>query len=183
MTYIVILNVIYGKIALKNKDGKMLFLDYSDLDKLMEDWHERLSNAQKGHYKCSEKLYYKANWSGYFLILTTTIVTAMLFMNPQGCMKMFLVFMSILSAVLSGVVSFARYAEKAEKHRSAASRYGKVRRQLEHLNSKVTTMDVDKTQDKLKLLRIEWEYISDNALLTPESIIKTNEADNSNAST
>lgn len=183
MTYIVITKQLMELVPLKNKNETMPFLDYADLDKLMEDWHKRLCNAQKGHYKCSESLYCKANWSGYFLILTTTIVTAMLFMDTQGCTKVFLVLMSIISAVLSGVVSFARHAEKAEKHRSAASSYGKVRRQLEHLNSKRTTMEVNAIQDKLKLLRIEWEYISDNALLTPESTIKTNEEDNSKATT
>lgn len=150
---------------------QMNFTDYSDLNKLLNDWHVRLCNAQKGHYHRSEVLYCRANWSGYLLITATTVVTAMLFLDAKDCLKAFLVFMSILSAGLSGVVSFARFAENAEKHRSAAGNYGKIRRQLEHLNSKRADMTSEDVQGKLKLLRIEWEYISDNAPLTPKSAL------------
>ncbi|MGI2215284.1 SLATT domain-containing protein [Shewanella oncorhynchi] len=148
---------------MSNNELQMVFTDYSDLSKLMNEWHVRLCNAQQGHYKRSETLYCRANLSGYLLITATTVVTAMLFLDAKDCLKAILVFMSILSAGLSGVVSFARFAENAEKHRSAAGSYGKIRRQLEHLNSKRADMTPVDVQSKLKLLRIEWEYISDNA--------------------
>tara|TARA_R110002033_G_scaffold169325_2_gene209918 strand:+ start:5400 stop:5930 length:531 start_codon:yes stop_codon:yes gene_type:complete len=165
-------------IQVSTNELQMVFTDYSDLSKLMNDWHVRLCNAQQGHYQRSETLYCRANWSGYLLITATTIVTPMLFADAKDCLKAVLVFMSILSAGLSGVVSFARFAEKAEKHRSAAGSYGKVRRQLEHLNSKRADMNPKEVQDKLKLLRIEWEYIYDNAPLTPKSALITKENDN-----
>lgn len=158
---------------MSTKEEQMILTEYSDLDKLMNDWHVRLCNAQKGHYRRSEVLYNSANLSGYILITATTVVTAMLFLDAKGCLKAFLVIMSILSAGLSGVVSFARFAENAEKHRSAAGSYGKIRRQLEHLNSKRADMTPDDVQSKLKLLRIEWEYISESSPLTPKSALIT----------
>jgi hypothetical protein len=139
---------------------------------LITNWIKRLHDAQIGHYTCSEKLYDKANWTGYALILSSTIVTAMLFMDAQGYYKLLLVFMSILSAILSGVVSFARFAEKAEQHRSAASCYGKLRRQLEKLNTIELKVANDELDKQLKILRIEWEYTSRNAPLTPLSAIE-----------
>lgn len=138
---------------------------------LISDWLPRLHHAQAGHYTRSEILYKRADLSGYALIVSTTIVTAMLFFESTGYMKAFLVFTSILSASLSGVVSFARFAEKAEQHRSAAGSYGKLRRQLEKLEKTVDNLDYSELDSKLKVLRIEWEYISQNAPLTPKKDI------------
>jgi len=141
----------------------------SDIKCLVNNWLQRLSDAQSGHYSRAEKLYFRADLFGYCLILTSTIVTAMLFLNADGWWKIFLTIMSILSASLSGVVSFARFAEKGERHRSAAGCYGKLRRQLEKLDKTMATLTEDEIDSKLKVLRIEWEYISQNAPLTPKS--------------
>ena len=153
--------------------------DRADIQTLISNWLTRLHDAQIGHYTCSEKLYNKANMTGYALILSSTVVTAMLFMNAEGLLKMFLVMMSIISATLSGVVSFARFAEKAEQHRAAASCYGKLRRQLDKLNCTKLNPDSEELNKQLKILRIEWEYTSRNAPLTPFSAIKSKSKVNS----
>lgn len=152
--------------------------DRTEVYQLISQWLTRLHNAQIGHYTCSEKLYSIANKTGYALIISSTIVTAMLFMDAKGCMKSLLVLMSIISATLSGVVSFARFAEKAEQHRSAAGCYGKLRRQLEKLNTIKTRLDDEELNKQLKILRIEWEYTSQSAPLTPIASIKKNKASN-----
>lgn len=146
--------------------------DRTKIYELINQWLTRLHDAQIGHYTCSEKLYSTANKTGYALIISSTIVTAMLFMDAEGYWKLLLVLMSILSATLSGVVSFARFAEKAEQHRSAAGCYGKLRRQLEKLNTIKTRLDDEELNKQLKILRIEWEYTSQNAPLTPIASIK-----------
>lgn len=138
---------------------------------LIEDWLLRLHHAQIGHYITSEALYKKADISGYALIISSTIVTAMLFLDTEGYEKLFLIIMSIVAATLSGVVSFGRFAEKAEQHRSAAGSYGKLRRQLEKLSKTIDNIDFGEIDTKLKVLRIEWEYVSQNAPLTPRSAI------------
>lgn len=143
-----------------------------DVQTLINDWLTRLHNAQKGHYTRSETLYLRANLTGYALIISSTIVTAMLFMEAKGLLKYILVCMSIFAAVLSGVVSFARFSEQAEQHRSAAGCYGKLRRQLEKLNIEENLIGNEKLDYKLKILRIEWEYTSQNAPLTPLSAIE-----------
>ncbi|MBE0352674.1 SLATT domain-containing protein [Pseudoalteromonas lipolytica] len=144
----------------------------TDLKELINDWITRLHNAQKGHYSRSETLYKRANLTGYALIISSTIVTAMLFIQASGFLKYFMVCMSIFAAVLSGVVSFARFSEQAEQHRSAAGCYGKLRRQLEKLKIEKGSIEKEKLDYKLKILRIEWEYTSQNAPLTPLSAIE-----------
>ncbi|QUM75526.1 SLATT domain-containing protein [Moritella sp. 24] len=144
----------------------------SSIHELISNWLVRLADAQMAHYVQSERLYFKANISGYALITSSTIVTAMLFMNAVGAWKLLLVIMSISSATLSGVVSFSRFAEKAEQHRSAAGCYGKLRRQLEKLNTIKSSLNDNDLDKQLKILRIEWEYTSQNAPLTPYSALK-----------
>ncbi|WP_367989512.1 SLATT domain-containing protein [Vibrio sp. NTOU-M3] len=147
------------------------------LESLIQDWLPRLHNAQVGHYTRSEALYRRADVSGYALIVSSTVVTAMLFLQTDGYLKMLLIGMSILSATLSGVVSFARFAEKAEQHRSAAGTYGKLRRQLEKLGKTTDKLSFEQLDSKLKVLRIEWEYVSQNAPLTPISAIAKQKKD------
>lgn len=134
-----------------------------------------MNNAQIGHYKCSENLYFLANLTGFLLILTTTLVTALLFFDTTGpnedYWNLLLFILSVLSAGLAAIVSFVRFAERAELHRSAASRYGKLRRQLEFLDAYRETQEDKKIKEKIKLLRIEWEYVSADAPLTPKSAI------------
>lgn len=143
--------------------------DRANIYELINQWLTRLHDAQIGHYTRSEKLYRRANLTGYALIISSTIVTAMLFMNATDFWKFLLVFMSILSATLSGVVSFARFAEKAEQHRSTGGCYGKLRRQLEKLNTVKAKLSDEELNRQLKILRIEWEYTSQSAPLTPFS--------------
>lgn len=147
------------------------------LNPLIDDWSVRLKNAQIGHYKCSERLYLFANVTGFLLILTTTLVTALLFFDTDGPNKdqwqLLLFTLSVTSAALASIVSFVRFAERAELHRSAASRYGKLRRQLEFLNTYRDKQQDSQVKEKLKLLRIEWEYVSSDAPLTPKSAIPT----------
>lgn len=146
--------------------------DREVINTLIAAWLTRLHDAQVGHYTQSEKLYLFSNVTGVALIISSTIVTAMLFMDAKDEWKYFLVLMSVLSASLSGVVSFARFAEKAEQHRASGGCYGKLRRQLEKLESVKNKLSDAELEKQLKILRIEWEYTSQNAPLTPYSAIK-----------
>lgn len=156
------------KLHLMDQDTSLL---KNELEELIGEWLQRLHHAQVGHYITSESLYKRADISGYALIVSSTIVTAMLFLDTGGYLKLLLILMSILSATLSGVVSFGRFAEKAEQHRAAAGSYGKLRRQLEKLNKTTGKLGYSELDAKLKVLRIEWEYVSQNAPLTPRSAI------------
>lgn len=147
-----------------------------NFDEIINDWLTRLVSAQRGHYTASESLYTRSNYFGGVLILSTTIVTAMLFLEAKDYAKAFLVVMSVISAGLSGIVSFSRFSERAEQHRATASHYGKLRRKLESLKSKCTNMCDTDIQEKLKFIRIEWEYVSGHAPLTPKSAIPLPEA-------
>ncbi|SDJ99746.1 hypothetical protein SAMN04488540_11717 [Ferrimonas sediminum] len=147
----------------------------TDQSSLTQNWIDRLGDAQVGHYKCSERLYTYANWSGVALICSTTIVTASLFLHDFGgnpwVGKYIIPAISIIAAILSGVVSFVRFAERAELHRAAASRYGKLRRELDQIGILSNRLSPEEYSAKLEKLRLEWEYISADAPLTRRNAI------------
>lgn len=142
------------------------------INTLIDLWTEKLKNAQEGHYRETESLNKIHVGIGFALILLTSIITAFIFYEPieyKNEMKLALGIGSAIAVILSWIVSFGRFSERANEHRITASRYGKLRRQLEYL--KATTPEFNQQNDpkqKLKLLRIEWEYIAASAPLTPK---------------
>ncbi|WP_157097519.1 SLATT domain-containing protein [Photobacterium sp. J15] len=139
---------------------------------LVSNWLKKLEDAQIGHYKETEYLNKVNQRLGILLILLTTGVTAFIFYepmtNPQQ-VKLIIGISSAFAAALSGIVTFGRFGERANEHRITAGRYGKLRRQLEFLQSTCPNKYGDeKFRAKLKTLRIEWEYVAASAPLTPK---------------
>ena len=169
---------------------------HSNYESTLIDWHGRVIKAQVGHYTSSETLYLIANVTGWLLIISTVFVTAMSFfaygkdlhgissvnfwlfeLNAKS-MQYIVIFVGIMAAFLSGVVSQSRFSERAEQHRSAAGRYGNIRRNIEYLLAKIgqgsliETSCIEIEMDKIKL---EWSYISTDAPLTTKRAIKKDE--------
>ena len=72
------------------------------------------------------------------MIILTTLVGTSVFASlakeaPSTSIRIIVGSLSILAAVLAGLQTFMKFAERSEKHRSTAARYGIVRRQLEQV--------------------------------------------------
>ncbi|WP_104028646.1 SLATT domain-containing protein [Vibrio jasicida] len=166
---------------------------YMSYESTLSDWHNRIKKAQTGHYARSESLYRTANITGWLLIISTVFVTAMSFFSygkdlhgvssinlglfeiNAANIQYLVILVGIVSAFLSGVVSQSRFAERAEQHRSAAGRYGNIRRSVEYLLAKIQqgsiteNASIEVEMDKIKL---EWDYISNDAPLTTRKTIE-----------
>ncbi|ROJ31501.1 SLATT domain-containing protein [Morganella morganii] len=149
---------------------------------LLQDWKEKLENAQKGHYSQCERLGTINTWVGVILIVASTVVTGLIFFNWSDLSsnpKKYIYFYGVLSiavAVISGVISFSRFSDRATEHRITAGNYGKLRRKLESIA--IISSDeyhTDNFKHKLKTLRIEWEYVASLAPLTPKIFISKQE--------
>ncbi|QFI38149.1 SLATT domain-containing protein [Moritella marina ATCC 15381] len=153
-------------------DKDKLLINSSIDDKFVKNWLNKLEAAQKGHYTETEFLNKVNLCFGVALIILTTGVTAFIFFDPatyKELTKLCLAIASAIAAALSGMVTFGRFGERASEHRITAGRYGKLRRQLEFLQATSSkTIKEDEFKNKLKLLRIEWEYVAANAPLTPK---------------
>lgn len=79
------------------------------------------------------------------------------------------VLIGCVSAVISGVVTQARYGERAEIHRSSGAQYANLARKIEVLQLKINAGIINNDNMGVQSSEIiaEWNDLSRNSLLTP----------------
>jgi hypothetical protein len=103
--------------------------------RLLEDWHERVTVAQFGHQRQAEGTRTKSIMLGLPVVILTTLVGTSAFATLNEATstraKVVVGSFSILAAVLASMQTFLGYSQVAERHRIAASRYANARRAIE----------------------------------------------------
>jgi hypothetical protein len=109
----------------------------STANSVANEWYERCSTVAVGHYKTAESYARRhAQLSGFSAILSAivgTSVFATLQLQPEPWIKIAVGFLSIVAAVLATLSATLNFQDKAERHRTAASKYNAVGRELEEL--------------------------------------------------
>jgi hypothetical protein len=148
----------------------------SSPEELLADWYRRVRESQFAHYEASKPLA-RANYMfGLPVVALSTFVGTSVFATLQeqaaiefriavGCV-------SVLAAVLSSLQTFLRYAERAEKHRGVAVRYGALRREIEMLQANGAPYDAK----KIDAIREKIDAISTEAPEVPQRIWNRTEA-------
>ena len=112
-------------------------------------WIRRAREAQFAHYEHADALSRRERWLGLPVILITAIVGTSVFASVSAQTvsteaKLAVGLLSVLAAVLSSLQTFFKFAERSEKHRTAAVRFSAIRRRLEMLYAQNrTTYDKD----------------------------------------
>lgn len=110
-------------------------------------------------------------WWNFFiampLVALSVIVASFIFFQapPEDMRAISLKIAAIVVTVLSSLQILIRPSEKAEQHRTKASRYGCLKRKIELLSLKSNTDDDWK--DMAKELMHEWNSIAEDSPLTP----------------
>lgn len=132
---------------------------------LLEKWYTRCSTVAVGHYKTAER-YSKmnVNLTGLAAVFSTiigTTVFATLQNEPSLGLRIFLGAFSLVAAVLAALSATMGYQDKAEKHRSAGSKYNSAGRELEQLgtNDSITQELLDKIRTRLDTLAEESPHL------------------------
>lgn len=144
---------------------------------VLNSWLKRCKEARDGHYKRAETLFDRSQILGYMLIYSTVFVTVFSFFTPNttviflfGITKQHIVVLiGCVSAVISGVVTQARYGERAEIHRSSGAQYANLARKIEVLQLKINAEIINRDNMGIQSSEIiaEWNDLSKNSLLTP----------------
>ncbi len=115
---------------------------------------------------------------GYVLIYSTVFVTVFSFVSHDTTKTLFginkqhvVVLVGCIAAVISGIVTQARFGERAEIHRSSGARYANLARDIEELQMKI---NADLVPDnalaiQTSLIIKEWNNLSEDSLLTPHN--------------
>lgn len=150
---------------------------------VLNSWLNRCREARDGHYKRAETLFDRAQFLGYVLIYSTVFVTVFSFFSlntPEvlfwGITKQHIVVLvGCIAAVISGLVTQARYGERAEIHRSSGARYANLARTIEALQIKINTGLIDKCdiESQFSSIILEWNNLAEDSLLTPHNESKS----------
>ncbi|ARR51346.1 SLATT domain-containing protein [Photobacterium damselae subsp. damselae] len=146
---------------------------------VLHSWLNRCRDARDGHYKRAEKLYELSHILGYILTYSTVFVTVFSFITYDEKKTIFLgisqqhivVLVGCIAAVISGIVSQARFGERSEMHRSSGARYANLAREIEALQIKMNADLVTDNELSLQadLIINEWNNLSEDSLLTPHN--------------
>ncbi len=106
-------------------------------EELLQAWYRRMRESQFSHYEVAKSLEGFNYWLGLPSILLSTFVGTSVFAalgrTVDSRLQIFVGLVSVAAAMLSGVQTFLRFSERAEKHRSVAARYGALRREIEEI--------------------------------------------------
>ncbi len=159
------------------------FIEF-EFNSVLNEWKNRCQQARDGHYKRAETLFERTQLLGYVLICSTVFVTVFSFFILDTKKEIVMgiteqhivVFVGCISAVISGVVTQARYGERAEMHRSSGARYANLARSIESIQIKnnMGLFDKEKIEDKTDWITAEWNNLSEDSLLTPHFNNKSN---------
>lgn len=138
---------------------------------LLENWGNRAVVAIDSHYFCSRYYAKRHYWLGIPTILLSAIVGSSIFsiaeFQTPNHLRISLGSLSVLAAVLSSLQTFFRYSERSETHKSTASRYSSIKREIEQLlispdlSFKEVKKDVDSIRNKLDDLSFSSPRIPD----------------------
>jgi hypothetical protein len=137
---------------------------------LLEDWYRRTRFAQFAHYEAA-KVYDRMNyWLGIPVVILTTCVGTSVFANigksVDPMVEISIGLVSVIAAALASLQTFFQFAQKAEKHRAAASKYGALRREIEETLS----TEENPIKDTITAIRQKIDRLSDEAPNIPSKI-------------
>lgn len=145
---------------------------------ILHSWLNRCQDARDGHYRRAEKLFELSQMLGYVLIYSTVFVTVFSFVSHDSTKTLLginkqhvVVLVGCVAAVISGIVTQARFGERAEMHRSSGARYANLARDIEELQIKINTNLItdDALSVQASLIIKEWNNLSEDSLLTPHN--------------
>ena len=123
---------------------------------LLQRWLKRTRESSFAH-NAAEERYFKTNLllgvpASLFSAIVGTTVFASLEKDVDVRIKILVGFISIITAILTGLQTFLRYSERAERHRKIAAQYGSIRRTIEQnlvFEDKLTYDVVDQIRKQL----------------------------------
>jgi hypothetical protein len=140
---------------------------------LLTSWHRRLSESQFAHVTAARRLLGRNLCLGVPVTALSAIVAAALFAtvdSPLAPMSR-IVFASITLAVavMAGLQTFLRFAERAERHRVIAARYGASKRHAEQLLVSGTVV----SHEELSALRKGTDRIMEEAPQLSQAVFRS----------
>jgi len=150
----------------------------ADQRDLLSTWLKRVRENQHAHYRAEvqfDKLHFRIGVpAAAFSVIIGTSVFASLNSVVDIRLKILVGLASITAATLSGLQTFLRYSDRAERHRRAGRQFASIRRSMEHHlclgNGHITPDLVSKIRKRYDAIASEAPYIPRNIWKDVENI-------------
>ena len=141
---------------------------------LLRHWRYRAHRVQIGHYEAGRRYDVLNLWLGIPSIVLSTIVGSAVFASlaepSHGIPITILVgLLSVSTAVLTGLQTFLKYSELAERHKVAGARFADIKHQIE-LVATFQKANVSELKSRLKEIEARWEQVREESPNIPPTI-------------
>lgn len=101
--------------------------------KQLDEWHTRVRIRHHAHTRSAVEFERRGRLLGVFVVILSTAVGTSIFsgLGSSSTWRIVVGLLSLTAAALSGVQALLKYPELAQLHKSAAQKYGQLRRELE----------------------------------------------------
>lgn len=143
------------------------------VSELIYQWQFRSHRVQLAHYECArrfEKLHLRLGLPAIALsAVVGTAVFSSLEKSTSTTLQIVVGLLSVLAAVLTGLQTFLRYGELAEKHRLAGARFANLKHRIELLMIRPDAPDV---ADQLVTIEETWAKLREESPSLPSTVWK-----------
>ena len=141
-------------------------------NKLLEEWLFRIRRAQQAHYESATHFARLNYWLGVPAIALSAVVGTSVFAalgkETAISIKIAVGVASVTAAILMALQTFLSYSERAEKHRTVATRYGTMRREIE---KKLALPPAKRELEAyIESLQVQWDKCNEDCPTVPKSI-------------
>lgn len=131
---------------------------------LIEQWRFRNHRVQLAHYECARRFERFHLWLGLPAIVLSTFVGTAVFSSLEKSadirLQIGVGLLSVVAAVLTGLQTFLRHAELAEKHRLAGARFANLKHRIELLMTLPAEADM---HSQLVILEETWAKLREES--------------------
>lgn len=140
---------------------------------LLENWRFRMHRVQLAHYECARHFERLHLWLGLPAIILSTLVGTTVFASlskvTDVALQITVGLLSVIAAVLTGLQTFLRYSELAEKHRLAGARFANLKHRIELLATFPPETEAE-FSSSLKGMEEVWSTLREESPMLPGRI-------------
>ena len=144
------------------------------IPELITLWHRRNQRVQLAHYESARKFHRMHLALGLPAIAVSTVVGTAVFASiseaPHPLVQLLAGLLSVTAAVLSGLQTFLKYPELAEKHRLAAAKFANLTHRIELLATMEHANDADMLAE-LKAIEASWITLREESPTLPSHVL------------
>lgn len=148
--------------------------EWQPITQLLTQWRIRAQYAQYCHFAAANylrKLHYYLGIPSIFLsTLVGTSIFATLEHQGNNMMRIVVGLVSVLTAGLSTMQTFLRFEERAERHRTAGTQYGKLGRIMEQFYLLYHAYDIAELHRLITEIREQLDDLDKNSPEIPQHI-------------